>query len=101
MKPNDWHATDSKTASTATATKAGVTNQRHTINYVHASYSSSSQSGLLTVKEGSTTLFTYYVHGADVIPVDHLAAAGAAVSAVLAAGGGGVVGVVTISGTSE
>lgn len=100
MLPTEWIAKDSDDNALSTASKAAPTNNsRHVIAVVTASYSSSSTTGLLQVKEGTTVIHEHYVHGADVIPLEYRAAVNTAVSAELAASGtGGVVGKVAVIG---
>jgi hypothetical protein len=98
QRPDEWVATASATASTATASKSASTaGARHCITQVMASFSAASIA-LLTVKKGTDTVFTQYVHSADVIPLELMGDVNEAVSAELASGGGGVVGVVTLLG---
>lgn len=100
MLPNSWVETDLQTNAAATATHAADALNRHTLNYIIASYDTSSVSGLLTVTIGSTT-FYYHIHGADVIPVELFGAKNEAISASLAAGGSGIDGSVTILGVTD
>lgn len=92
-----WHESGSGTAALATATKAANANQAHKILRVHASYSAA-QIGTLTVKEGSTTVFTGAVHNQRDVELGYQGKANAAVSAELSAGAAGVIGRVHISG---
>lgn len=101
---NEWTANASADNATATATKAASTSQRHVITTVIASYGGA-KTGLLTIKEGSTTLLEHYVVNSEVItfPNGGLRASttNLAVSAELAASGtGGTLGKVALVGYS-
>ena len=86
---------------TATAANASVSlnpgaGRRVAIDRIFSSYSLSSQSGVLTVNEGGTDLFSYDVHGSDGLVLEKVFNAGAAVTVTLSAGGVGVAGRVTV-----
>lgn len=95
---------DLQTNALATATLAAPgAGFRNRVVKVDASYETSSTSGLLTVKSGSTTIARKYIHGAGAIDFSDFGfaalAGDEAISAELAASGtAGVDGIVSISG---
>ena len=93
-------ATD--TAAIVTAAKAAAVGRHHIICKVDASYSSSTQSGELTILFGTTVVARKHVHSAGAVDFGIYGfqnpTANQAVSAVLAAGAGGVVGDVVLTG---
>jgi hypothetical protein len=87
-----WIVTDSKDNATATATKAAAaTGNIYCLDMVAASFKTDpSVPVLLTVKDGNTVIFSYYVRNAVNIPLyGVMCTKGNAVSAVLAASGTG------------
>lgn len=102
MRPNDWVEYATANAATATAARAAPTNgTRHIINYVVASYETSTTSGILTIKKGTTAVLLHMVHGGDVLPLEMMGNTNEAVSAELASGGAGIDGYVSIHGLTE
>ena len=99
--PNEWAATDFDNNAESTAVKAAVTTGRHVVSCILASYSAAATK-LLTLKHGSTTVFTQYVVNSAVIPIPEglrNANVNESVSAVLeASGAGGTIGTVTLIG---
>lgn len=84
------------TAAPASVTLTPHSEGRIAINRIICSYSSSSQSGTLTVQEGANTLFVYDVHGSDSLTLEHACKRGQSVQISLSAGGVGVVGRLTV-----
>jgi hypothetical protein len=109
---NSWTVVATADAALATATKAaeGVANaspvgagqRHHVVTKVDASYESSTQSGLLQVKFGTTVVGSKWIHGAGALDFGVLGFqnpdSNEAVSAELAAGGAGIEGHITLSG---
>lgn len=100
--PSTILAKDSKDNAEATATATAGTNQsRYFITGVDASYSVSSTSGLLQLKDGATVIHQQYVHGALTLsfPSAIIGSKDAAFSAVLATSGtAGQIGKVNLRG---
>lgn len=91
-------ANDVKDNAEATATVAAVAAQKHCLVGIIASYSAA-KIGLLTVKQGTTTLWTVDVHNSIVIPMNpgYEFDTNTAINVTLSASGtGGVNGRVTI-----
>lgn len=92
------------TNAVATATKSAVAGRHHVVCKVDASYSSSSVSGELTVKFGTTVVARKHIHGAGAIDFGALGFQNPTVnddvSAVLASGGVGIDGDITFTGYS-
>lgn len=86
----------------ATATRAAEPGRRHVMTKIEASYSSSSTSGLLVVRRGSTVIARKHIHGAGAMDLGDpgfVASTNEAVSAELSASGtAGVTGTVTVLG---
>src|SRR5437867_8993625 len=99
---NSFVAIDQQTAALATATKAAQAQRHHVVCKVDASYSSSSQSGELVVKFGTTVVARKHIHGAGALDFGIYGfqnpTVNTAVSAELAAGAGGIVGDVALTG---
>jgi hypothetical protein len=109
---NSWTVVATADGALATATKAaaGVANatpvaagqRHHGIVKVDASYESSTQSGLLQVKFGTTVVGSKWIHGAGAIDFGVYGFlnpdSNEAVSAELAAGGAGIEGHITMTG---
>lgn len=101
---NSWAEKANNTNAVATATHSAVAGQRHYIVQVDASFSTSTVSGMLRVKSGSTVLVEKTIHGAGAFdfadtPQDALNV-NEAVSAELDAGGAGIIGHINIVGFS-
>jgi hypothetical protein len=91
------------TAALATATLTAVVAHRLRLMKVDASYELSTQTGLLTVKSGTTTIFRKYIHGSGAFDFAELSgvpanAIGEAMSAELQAGAAGIDGTVSLTG---
>ena len=84
-----------------TVTEAAVTGRHHVVVKCDASYSSSTASGLLTIKVGTTTIGLKSVHGAGALDYGILGfqnpTVNSLISATLAAGGAGVTGELTLT----
>jgi len=103
MVENSWVQTGNATAAQLTATQAAPGPKRHNVVVkCDASYSTSTQDGLLQVLFGATVVGQKYIHGAGAIDFGMLGFedrnANEAVSAVLAAGAAAVVGNITFTG---
>lgn len=99
--PSTVLAVDNQTAAQANANAAAsTTGQSYYITGVDASYSSSSQTGLLQLKDGTTVIWQQYVTGSGNynFPSAIRGKANQAFSAVLAAGAASVVGTVNLRG---
>ena len=91
-------ATDSQIAGVATATAAALTNEKIVATGIIASYSNATQAGTITVKDGSTTLFTIPFVGQFVLgnlSPGVFSSKDSALSMALSAGAGGVTGAIT------
>ena len=103
---NTWQENNESAAATAlTVTHAAAAARKHAVQKADASYSSSTQSGLLRVLFGTTVVARKYIHGAGAIDLGSMgllnSTANQAVSADLAAGAGAVTGTITLSGYSS
>lgn len=108
---NSWTEVASAVAGLATATRAaegaasGAAARHHIVCKCDASYSSSTQSGLLEIKFGTTVVAAKYCHGQTAIDFGIFGLenrdANEAVSAELAAGAGGITGKITLTGYSS
>lgn len=100
LREAEWSVTSSVDNGAATASKAAQADRRHVLMSIEVSYSDNTLTKLLTVKDGTTTLWTRYVTGNITITgVDIMGSINSLVSADIAASGtGGKVGVVTITG---
>ena len=101
MRPAEWVAYGTESNDVAAATKAAAAGKRHTAMRIFASYDDPEVSGVLTLKDGNSTLATFDVHGSRELDVCYRGGLGNALSAELAAGGAGVDGSVTIVGYTE
>lgn len=82
-----WWAADRKDNAVATATKAADTSQKQIITAIYAAYSGT-KTGILTIKEGTTTKITLdVVNSLSLEGLELEFAAGTAVSAELSASG--------------
>lgn len=99
---SSWVESAQATAAAATATRAAPAGGlSHFISSISGSYGTA-QIGLLTLKQGATTIGRWEVHNSFGIsfPSPIKIAPGTAVSAELAAGAATVVGVVTLTGNT-
>ena len=102
---NSWVEDNEGSANTAeTQTHNAETGRHHVFLKCDASFSSSTASGLLQIKFGTTVVMQKYIHGAGAIDAGDLgfqnATINSLISATLAAGGSGVTGTVTLTGYS-
>jgi hypothetical protein len=89
----------------ATATKAAVSNKQHIIYGIDASFSAGSLVKLVTLKDGSTVIWSGYTQGSTLsveFPHGIAITAGTDAVAVLAASGtGGTIGYVNLHGVTR
>lgn len=100
---NGWIEYDRKDNALGTATKAAVSGKTHVIYSINAGYTNAATVGLLTLKDGVTTILEIDFIGSDtfVFPDGIAISSGAATSCTLSASGtGGVLGSISIHGNT-
>lgn len=102
MANTGWVEAANATNDVATATHAAHAQRQHIVDAVDASFSDSTKSAVLQIKDGTTVIWQGKVHGSfsQQFPSGISITPAAACSAVLAAGGSAIVGYVNLHGHS-
>ena len=99
---NAWYATDRQAAGIATATKVAETGSRNVITNIYAGYSSTAQTGTITVTIGAVAVAVIDITGqANLQGLEIVGGASEAIAVALSAGGAGVDGSLLLNGYTK